>query len=83
MEKTIKSYGTLNDVNLLVLLQPEYNQITDINLASIHGGLKKFGYTFEGEILIAHNENNEKSIISQVYPDLKSLEVPIILPSKR
>lgn len=83
---TLKKYGNdLGSVNLLVVLQGCGNadqiQENNINFKEIFEHLKKLQLNFTGEILVLNNEANKHQIITQLYPELKSMKKDLVLPS--
>lgn len=76
IEKTIGRYGSIQDTNLLIILQPKDLRDREIDFEYIHQNLAKKGYTFTGQILLTYNENNVSSVLIQVYPELKQMNIP-------
>jgi len=87
VKKKLASYGNeLGDVNLLVLLKGEPNTTTEmvvstIDFEEVHNRVKALGLTFKAEILISYNEANKHTILNQIYPELKSMQKDLSLPS--
>lgn len=74
----VKGYGNnLGDVNLLVILQSKERSISNIEFSLIHKKIKELNLSFKGQILIAYNENNNFSVIIQVYPELRKSSVAL------
>lgn len=69
INKKIDHYGgDLDQVNLLIMLQSINGYIKDPNFKNLNERLVKKGLTFEGEILLSYNSQNEKSVITRIYP---------------
>ncbi len=78
INKVVASYGTgLGSTNLLIILQPTDDDLDKINFESMHKKLLEAKLATQGKILIAYNENNEVSVIKQVYPELATIGIPI------
>lgn len=69
IKKKITHYGgNLGQVNLLILLQSKNGEINDLNFELLNKRLLDDGLTFEGEILLSYNLQDEKSVITRIYP---------------
>ncbi len=70
LRETISGYyGQLGDTNLLVILQPESNDLAAIDFDSLHTGLRGTKDLGNGTVLITYNANGERNVIQQVHPE--------------
>lgn len=83
IEKKIKHYGNLGDMNILLILQSAANDISNVNFQKLSAELKSLGLKSKGQVLISYNENNKDMVINQVFPDLTTTRIPFKLPSQR
>jgi len=80
----VQHYGNdLGDMNLLLLLQSDAYDVSKIEFHDLHEKIQNLKFSFEGQILISYNENNKDLVINQVYPDLTTSKIPVVLPSER
>ena len=83
IRRKVAHYGSLGDMNLLIIPQPEPYSLLNIDFRILHEKIRSLNYNFKGQILISFNENNKKMVINQIYPDLTTTEIPIQLPSSK
>lgn len=84
LRKTIDEYyGQLRDTILLVVLQPNSNNITAVNFDKIHDELKNLNSLDDGTVLISYNANGKQIIMQQVHPERARSAHDLKLPSQR
>lgn len=81
IEQKVKNYGRLGNVNLLVVLQGDDNDgsqviVTDINYCEIHQRLKNCRFETNAEVLIHVNDRNKDHVLTQVHPGLIEYRFP-------
>lgn len=84
IREKIRHYSNdLGDTNLLLQLQPIPYSASRIEFHEIHESIKALGLTFQGQVLISFNQNNENHVLVQVYPEILKNEIPFQLPSEQ
>lgn len=79
----LAGYGNdLKDVNLLIVLQGNGSNISEIEYKEIYEKISELKLKFFSEILVIYNENNKFNVINQIYPELKSMKKEFNLPSE-
>lgn len=77
IKRKIEHYcNNLGDMNLLLVLQSEAYDVSNIDFNKLYENIKSLNFRFKGQILIFYNENNKDGIINQVYPDLTTTRIP-------
>lgn len=80
----LRHYGNnLGDTNLLIITQSDIPDISGVDFTVMHQELTSMGLTFPGAILVSYNAMNRNMIINQVYPNLTTSHIPIVLPSNQ
>lgn len=84
LKRKIEYYGNgLGLANLLVMVQSKGGDISKVDFHKINTDLKSLNLKFQGQVLISYNENNQKMIINQVFPELTTTKIPFQLPGQK
>ena len=72
----LESYSDLGYTNLLILIQSEGHEL-NVDFNKLHAKFQSERLLYKGQILIAYNENNQFSVMNEVYPQLASKRLPL------
>lgn len=74
IESKINHYGKdLGSTNLLILLQSEGGDISNVDFEELNKRIQGIGIKSDIEVLVSYNENNTHNVINVVYPKLGTL----------
>lgn len=79
IKKTLKGkYGNQLEENLIVTINPREKGDMVIDWEEVRKELSEVGYTNCGSMIIHYNEQNKHTVITEVYPTLRQMEIPRI-----
>ncbi|MDP4008502.1 MAG: hypothetical protein Q8P68_04910 [Candidatus Peregrinibacteria bacterium] len=79
IKKTLKEkYGNRLEENLVITINPREAGEMKIEYEEVHKELSKVGYENCGNMIIHYNDQNKHTVITEVYPTLRQMEISMI-----